>query len=591
MGEYKPVHELVAQRAAETPDACAVTDAAGTITYADLVARAETLAETLIRSGLTPGDTVAVQLSRSGAAIVALLAVSRAGGGALMLDIDGPRRWLEGFVEITRPVAWLAHDDAPPPPYTGTVISLGVDGTTTEPAPDEVPIGTEASPIEFPDVESEDLACLVQTSGTTGLPKLVRVPQRTWTTAAKTQCQLHGIDAAERGAWLFPSHTNVSVSVVVWPFLICGGHLSVPPDDLIGAPEELAEWIAAERVTQCFAVAPLAEALAKQDWPPSPLRLLLTGSDRVREWGRVDLPFEVGNWYGANEVNIVTSSVVPWDQRITSATADRSEGEGPPPIGRAWPGVRWRVVDPDGADVAEGEIGELLVGGDQLAIGYHSARKTAEKFTPDAGAVPAGERIYRTGDLVRVRDGIFEHCGRTDEQVKINGVRVEMAEVEAALLACPGVREAAAAPVETDTGRLQLVGYVVTEPGALVEDAGLRRRLADLLPAHMVPVAYVHLDALPRNRGDKIDRRALPALESSRAETSDALGGRVAAVFAGVLERESCAPNDNFFLLGGDSMRATQAARTLTSELGREVSVEQVIMHPTPRELSELIRN
>ncbi|UYM03635.1 non-ribosomal peptide synthetase [Solicola gregarius] len=591
MGEYKPVHELVAQRAAEAPDACAVTDTAGAITYADLVARADRLAETLIRSGLTPGDTVAVQLRRSGAAIVALLAVSRAGGGALMLDIDGPRRWLEGFVEIARPVAWLAHDGAPAPPYAGPVIYLGGDGTVTEVAPDLFTTGPEGPAIGTPYVGPEDLACLVQTSGTTGLPKLVQVPQRTWTTAARTQCQLHGIDASERGAWLFPAHTNVSVSVVVWPFLIAGGHLSVPPDDLIGAPAELVEWIAAERVTQCFAVAPLAEALAKQDWPPSALRLLLTGSDRVREWGRNDLPFEIGNWYGANEVNIVTSSVVPWEQRITSATAGRAERAGPPPIGRVWPGAQWRVVDPEGADVPEGRIGELLVGGDQLAIGYHSARKTAEKFTPDADAVYAGQRIYRTGDLVRVRDGVFEHCGRTDEQVKINGVRVEMGEVEAALLGCPGVREAAATAVETGTGRLQLVGYVVAEPGGTVDSAGLRGRLADLLPAHMVPVAYVRLDALPRNRGDKIDRRALPAPETSGAETSDALGGRVAAVFAGVLERESCAPDDNFFLLGGDSMRATRAARTLTSELGREVSVEQVIMHPTPRELSELIRS
>lgn len=585
MDEFTPIHRTVAERAAQTPDALAVTDGSATLTYRELIERADELAAHLVRRGLSPGGIVALHLQRSGALLVAMLAVSQAGGGSLMLDVDGPQRWLSRFVDIARPVAWVMHESAAPPPFAGDTFRLAADGSCVDPRDAED--AEDAVGVEFPEVGAEDLACLVQTSGTTGEPKLVMVPHRTWSYAAQTQQELHAITRDERGAWLFPSHTNVSVSVVVWPFLAAGALLSVPDEHLLAAPPELAGWIRDQGVTQFFAVAPLAEALARQDWPPSALRLMLTGSDRVREWGRPDLPFEIGNWYGANEVNIVTSSVVPWEQRITSATAGAVDRSGPPPIGRVWPGATWRVVDADDQPVSVGEVGELLVGGGQLAIGYHSPAKTAAKFVPDESR--PGERIYRTGDLVRVRaDGVFEHCGRVDEQLKINGVRVEMAEVEAALLTCPGVREAAAAAVEIDSGRARLVGYVVCDRS--IDDVELREWLSDALPAHMVPVAYVRMDKLPRNRGDKIDRRALPAPAAGGGAGDDELSDQVASVLADVLRRDSCASDDNFFLLGGDSMLATRAARDLTKQLGREVSVRQVLLHPTPRELTDLIR-
>jgi amino acid adenylation domain-containing protein len=586
---FSPVHRTIADRAVQTPDAPAITDEWTNLSYRQLMDRADQLAATLIRRGLVPGDTVAVHLPRSCALVVALLAVSRAGGGSLMLDVDGPPQWLARFVERARPVAWITHQDQRTPPFAGDHYRLDPDGHCLDPARGgpELPEFREFP--QFPEVGPEDLACLVQTSGSTGEPKLVLVPHRTWSYASATQQRLHSITRDERGAWLFPSHTNVSVSVVIWPFLAAGAHLSVPDPKLLGAPEELAAWVREQRITQFFAVAPLAEAMAKLDWPPSPLRLMLTGSDRVREWGRPDLPFEIGNWYGANEVNIVTSSVIPWHERITSATAGATDRSGPPPIGRVWPGVSWRVVDADDQPVPAGEVGELLVGGRQLAVGYLSARQTAEKFRPDgAGSAPSA-RIYRTGDLVRVRtDGVFEHCGRVDEQVKINGMRVEMAEVERAMLAHPGIREAAAAPVETPSGRARLVGYLVTDQP--VADADLRRTLADALPGHMVPVAFVRMERLPRNRGDKIDRRALPPPGAVDSGRDDRLTGQVSAVLAKVMKRESYAPDDNFLLLGGDSMLATRAARELSQELSRPVAARDVLLHPTAQELADFLR-
>jgi amino acid adenylation domain-containing protein len=586
MDNFSPIHATIAERAREHPDAVAVSDEFDSLTYRELVDRADALAATLIHGGVRTGDVVAVHMQRGCALVVALLAASRAGAASVMLDVDGPARWLARFVDIARPVAWITHEDRPEPPTGEPVYRLDAGGrwSGAEAA------GHTAAQVRFPEVGPEDLACLVQTSGSTGEPKLVLVPHRTWSFAAATQCELHAITREEHGAWLFPSHTNVSVSVVIWPFLAAGARLSVPSPKVIGSPEDLAGWVREQGITQFFAVAPLAEALARLEWPPSALRLMLTGSDRVREWGRYDLPFEVGNWYGANEVNIVTSSIVPWEKRITSATATDADRSGPPPIGRIWPGVRWRVVDPATDEpVRPGEVGELLVGGEQIAIGYHSPRKTAEKFLPDPEADVPGARIYRTGDLVRVRpDGALEHCGRVDEQVKINGMRVEMAEVERALLACPGVKEAAAAPVDTPGGRKQLVGYVVTDRA--VTDAQLRTALAEMLPAHMVPAAFVRMERLPRNRGDKIDRRALPHPGTGSASGVDETGAVVASVLASVLKVESVAPSDNFLLLGGDSLMAARAARELSKRLGRTVSPRHLLLHPTAGELADALR-
>lgn len=583
--EFAPVHRTIADRAVEAPNAPAVTDEWTSLTYRQLVDRADELAGVLLRQGLCRGATVAVHMQSSAAFVVALLAVSRAGGASLMLDVGGPKQWLTGFVDRARPAAWITHEESAEPPFTGTVHRLDARGRLSA-------AGTAAAsaPVpDFPETQPEDLACLVQTSGSTGVPKLVLVPHRTWSFASVTQQRLHAIGREERGAWLFPSHTNVSVSVVIWPFLAAGAHLSVPPREIVTAPEELAVWIRGQRITQFFAVAPLAESLARLHWPPSGLRVMLTGSDRVREWGRPDLPFEIGNWYGANEVNIVASSLVPWAERVTSATASAADRAGLPPIGRVWPGATWRVVDEQDRAVAPGTVGELRVGGRQLALGYLSARATAEKFLPDQEAAEPGARIYRTGDQVRVRpDGLLEHCGRTDEQVKINGKRVELAEVERAMLNCPGIRDAAATAVESLAGRPQLVGYLVTD--APVVNAELRRVLADALPPHMVPVAFVRMGRLPRNRGDKIDRRALPHPDSAAFGGGDYPDALVASVLSDVLDRDSCGPDDNFFLLGGDSLLAATVARQLSRKTGWPVSAEDVFLHPTARELGTLLR-
>ena len=580
------VHEQVFKIAKLNGRRAAISDVGGTFTYAEYVAHTNALGRYLQATGVKPGDTVGVHLPRGRAMAVAMLAVSALGACSLLLDVDCPSTWLEQFIESATPRVILSHDAASfCPPISEAVqhITLTDSGLPSEVAPDDVPLRAA-------DVNLEQPACLVQTSGTTGVPKLVVVPHRTWTYAATTQREVHHITADTHGAWLFPAHTNVSASVVMWPFLTAGARLSAPPVDTVTDPPELAQWIRRHEITQCFAVAPLAQELVRLEWPPCALRMLLTGSDRTREWAPANLPFEVGNWYGANEVNIVTSSILPWEDRLTSATCPANERLTAPPIGRAWPGVQWWVLDTDGRPTPHGEIGELVVAGEQLALGYLDPRQTADRFVPDPDSPIPGSRRYHTGDLVRYRkDRHFEHHGRKDEQVKINGKRVEMAEVERALLSVAEVHDAAAKAMETRNGPI-LVGYIVTRGD--VSDVTVRTAMSAQVPPHMVPAAIIRMDLLPRNRGDKIDRRALPdPPEPPRtgATDGDSLIDEVIHAVMTSIKLTHCAPDDNIILLGADSLSMNRLAHELNERYETSLTVKELITHPTARELTDLI--
>lgn len=578
--DFRPIYALVDLVANAKPDADAVSDESISVTYSALVSQSRLLAGVLADRGVGPGETVAVRMPRSVAMIVALLAISRTGGAALLLDPEGPPDWLNNFIRSSNPSLCVE----PAGGYANS-LSLPTLVVTASGSPaDEHSTRSLDGGLE---VGAEHTACLVQTSGSTGMPKLVRVPHRTWTHAAAMQIEHHRISPQDRGAWLFPPHTNVSASVVIWPFLVIGAHLSIPPAGFTSDPTALSEWLQAEGVTQCFAVAPLAEALARHDWPAGSLRMLLTGSDRVREWGQTGLPFEIANWYGANEVNIVTSSLLPWEERITTHTASQQDRDGLVPIGRIWPDATFRVVNSDGERAPKGEIGELLVGGSELALGYVSGRATADRFIPDVEATEPGLRIYRTGDLVRQRaDGAFEHRGRIDEQVKVNGMRVELAEVEAALLAISEIDEAVVSAIETSSGRYQLLGYFVSKSD--LDELELRGRLASRLPNHMVPTALMQLPKLPRNQGDKIDRRALPMPgEIQEPEAEESIS--IAELMAEVLGIEECAPSDNFFLLGGDSMLAATLARQISAQAGKQIKPQDIVQCPRVEDLEAFV--
>ncbi|HEX7238660.1 MAG TPA: phosphopantetheine-binding protein, partial [Longimicrobiaceae bacterium] len=278
----------------------------------------------------------------------------------------------------------------------------------------------------------------------------------------------------------------------------------------------------------------------------------------------------------------------------TTVVATLTElGGGAVSIGRPVPNGRAHVLDADLRPLPVGVRGELYVGGAGVARGYLGRPElTAERFLPDPFSAEPGARVYRTGDVARWRrDGELEYAGRADDQVKVRGFRVEPGEVEGVLLRHPGVRETAVVAREDEPGRTRLVAYVV--PAGGTDTAELRAHLRAELPEHMVPTAWVALDALPRLPNGKVDRRALPAPET-RAEAGyvaprDPNEERLAEIWASVLGAARVGVHDGFFELGGHSLLATRVVSRIREQWGVEVPLRAVFEGPTVAELARLL--
>ncbi|MGH3743921.1 MAG: amino acid adenylation domain-containing protein, partial [Mycobacteriales bacterium] len=485
-------------RAAAPPGSPAVASGDATLSYAELLAGADELAGALRAQGLQTGALVGVCLPRSAALVVADLGVLAAGGAYVALDPAQPAERLRGLLadsgvsslvtDATTAAALGAGDGEPVGP--SLLVSTGGPGRVAEPG----------------------LAYVMYTSGSTGDPKGVMVEgaglrnlvawhRRAFDVRPGTRCsQVAGV-GFDACAW------------ETWGTLAAGGELVIPPEPLKTDPAGMRDWLAAERIEVAFLPTPLAEAVVSLAWPRSvPLRVLLTGGDRLHAAPPAGLPFSLVNNYGLTEASVVTTSGV-----VAPA------GQGLPSIGAPIDGVRIRVVDQDLRDT---EVGELLVGGVSVARGYLGAPAlTAARFVERDG-----DRWYRTGDRVtRLADGTVSFAGRLDDQIQVRGFRVEPAEIEAALLRHPGVTQASVRVVD---GRL--VGWV---QGGDVTDAALREHLAVWLPTHMIPADLVPVAALPLTPSGKVDVAALPRPAAARdvEVPTDAVEEAVAAMVAELL--------------------------------------------------------
>jgi len=576
------IHEEFVRRATETPDAVALTHGPTSTTYAELNAASDHLAERLRSAGVTTESPVGLLSYRSARMLTGLLAVFKAGATAILLDPGHPQARLREVVDSIAPALVLTDPD--------------VEFSHVR----SVPLTYESSnaPVGVP-VPLDCLAYLVLTSGSTGAPKPVAVTHRSIADATRIHREGYRLSARDRGSWLSPPGSSVSVGEL-WPFLSVGASVHVADQDVVSSPEALRDWLVAQRITVAYAGMPLAEALYTLPWPADcALRLLVVGSDTVRTWASTSLPFEVAVSIGSAEANAISSCLSPWGRRITSKTASRARQTTLPPVGRAWPGVRTHVLDGEFNPLPVGTIGELHVASSQLARGYlGDPRRTAAAFVPNPYA--PGERLYRTGDLVRLgADGVLEHCGRVDGQVKIDGQRVVPAEVERHLLAHPDVTEAVVVARQDPSGRQRLVAYLA---GGEVPAATMRGFVAGRLPVPSVPTAYVHLDTLPRNVNGKIDRRSLPdprwqpdaPVDSQRDPQrgdGDEIDRAVVDSWRSALKLDRVAEDDDFYLVGGDSMAGNKIARDLNRRFGLRLTVRAVLLRPTPRQLAAAVRS
>ncbi|HEX3529757.1 MAG TPA: non-ribosomal peptide synthase/polyketide synthase, partial [Thermoanaerobaculia bacterium] len=578
--------ELFARCVRRSPEAPAVQFAAAALRYAELDRLSDALARRLLGLGVRPGAPVGLCLERSAAWVVGMLGILKAGGAYVPLDLDYPAARLAWMLEDSGAAAVVAQPDAAGLWSASGVPVVVLDGgcgsLVGEPAGE--PAGAPGVTID-----PGQTAYVIYTSGSTGRPKGVAVPQRAVVRL------LFGTDYVDLG----PGDRLAQVSngsfdaatFEVWGALLHGGCLVGLEKDVALSPRRFAAELRRQRISAMFLTTSLFNQVAREVPDAfAGIRCLLVGGEAldprwVREVLTHGAPERLSNAYGPTE----STTFASWH-----AVREVLEGTASIPIGRPLSNTRAYVLDRRQQPVPLGARGELCLGGDGLALGYHARPAlTAERFIPDPFAGPAGGRLYRTGDLVRLlADGAVEFLGRIDQQVKIRGFRIEPGEVEAALRASPVVRDGAVVVQAAADGGVELVAYAVPRGAAPLDLGALRTDLAARLPAHMMPAALVALAELPLTPNGKLDRRALPRPDrlgapGERRAPRSAAEERIARVWADLLGFEHVGIDDDFFALGGHSLLATQAVSRLREALGIEVPLRDLFEAPTVAGLAE----
>ncbi|MFJ9476074.1 amino acid adenylation domain-containing protein [Streptomyces mirabilis] len=559
--------ELFAAQAARTPDRTAVEFEDTSLTYSQLDLRAGRLARLLAEHGAGPEQCVAVVLPRSEALVVTLLAVLKTGAAYLPIDPGYPAERIQYLLDDARPVLTLTEDH----PVFGVEPAGPVLGR------DEV-----ACVPEHP-------AYVIYTSGSTGRPKGVVVSHASIVNRLLWMQDRYGLDETDRVLQKTPAGFDVSVWEFFWP-LITGATLLVAKPDGHKDPAYLAELIREQRVTTAHFVPSMLAAFVAEPGAarlPDLRRLISSGEAlpvELAQRARATIGVPMHNLYGPTEASVDVSA---WEYRDEPGAVSV-------PIGRPVWNTALYVLDAALRPAPAGVVGELYVAGAQLARGYlRRPALTAERFVASPFG-EAGERMYRTGDLAIWRpDGQLEFVGRADDQVKVRGFRVEPVEIEAALARHDGVAQAAVVPRADDSGDTRLFAYVVParqpetdqDTADRPEPAALREFLLRSLPEHLVPAAFVVLDALPVTPNGKLDRRALPAPDFAGREVGrgprDPREAALCRIFAEVLGLPGVGIDDGFFDLGGHSLMATRLISRVRATFGVDLAIRDLFGTPT----------
>ncbi|WP_339505483.1 non-ribosomal peptide synthetase, partial [Pseudomonas sp. RL_105y_Pfl2_101] len=553
------IHRQFEAQVATQPDAVAVVFEEQALTYGELNARANQVAHRLLALGIRPDDRVAICVERGLDMIVGLLGILKSGAGYVPVDPAYPAERIGYMLRDSTPVALLAQA-ATQPLLAGVsvpVLQLDDGGWQDE---------SVANP-QVPGLTSSQLAYVIYTSGSTGLPKGVMVEHRN--VARLFSATQPWFEFGPQDVWaLFHSFAFDFSVWEIWGALTHGGRLLVVPQLVSRSPQD------------CYAL--LCEAgVTVLNQTPSAFRQLIAaqGESELRHSLRQVIfggeALETGMlkpWYarvanaGTQLVNMygITETTVHVTYRPLE-TAD-AQLTGVSPIGKRIPDLQLYVLDARREPVPVGVVGEMYVGGAGVARGYlNRPELTQERFIDDTFSGREGARLYRTGDLGRwLADGSIEYLGRNDDQVKIRGFRIELGEIEATLAACEGIREAVVIAREDEPGDKRLVAYVIAAQGAQPSAIDLRTQLLRSLAEHMVPSAFVILEAFPLTTNGKLDRKALPAPDQSAVISRgyEAPQGQVetaiARIWQDLLKLEQVGRHDNFFELGGHSLLAVK---------------------------------
>jgi len=501
-GSVEPIHRAVARRARTSPDAVALRWEGQAITFAALERRVAALARELRRHGVRRGRLVGVSLERGPDLPAAILAVHRAGGAYLPLDPAYPADRL----------AYMLEDSGARLVVTHSSVASALPASIGRILADAVPDDGQAGPSPEAGAEPDDLAYVIYTSGSTGRPKGVRVRQRSLSLTLGSNAAALGIGPGDTAVALASFSFDIWLFEALLPLAAGAAVRLLPYARALEADRLVADL---RDATVLHAVPALMRQIvdeARRGGPLEGMRRVFVGGDAVPPALLADVRrafprAEISVLYGPTEAAIVCARHV----------VDGREGERRM-LGRPLAGVRLHVLDAAGRRVPPGVPGELYVGGAGVAAGYHRRRTlTAERFVPDPFSAAPGARLYRTGDRARrLADGSLEFLGRADHQLKVRGFRVEPGEIEAVLAGHPAVRQAVVLAAE-GAGGDRALWACVAHRGAAADAGELRAFLRARLPEHMVPSAFVGVDALPLTPTGKVDRRALAALAPSSA--------------------------------------------------------------------------
>ncbi|MEU2426290.1 amino acid adenylation domain-containing protein [Streptomyces sp. NPDC007851] len=590
--------ERFAEQAFRTPHAVAVVAGERSLTYEELDRASVRMAHRLRDLGAGPETLVGVGLPRGVDLVVALLGVWRAGAAYVPLDPAQPAARLSGLIRDAGAALVLADPD--------------LEAVVAQAGARRVPPG-ELSDVPEPDARTplpaadpDQVAYAIFTSGSTGKPKAVAVTHAGIANRVGWTVRRHALGAADRVL----QKTTIAFDAAGWEIfapLVSGGTVVLAPAGAERDPAALLRAVADHGVTVLQVVPSVLRLLVEEvpaedgaagadtagEWSRcGSLRLLFSAGEalhaelvaRLRELAGPDL--EVWNTYGPTECSI----------DVTAQLVGTAPTTGPVPIGRPIPGLRVLVLDAHGAPVPLGVPGELYVGGTGVARGYAGRPDlTAERFVPDPYAPEPGARLYRTGDQARWRaDRTLEYLGRLDHQVKVNGVRIEPGEIEAALVAHPSVTGAVVVAHRAEDGGTRLAAHLTTS--APVDTAGLRAFLTGRLPGSHVPAYFHLLDAFPLLPSGKVDRAALPGVDEITAghrpgftDPRDAAEELVAGVWADLLGRERIGAHDDFFAMGGTSLQLTRLAARLRAASGERISLRGLFAATTVEAQAKLI--
>ncbi|HEX8651125.1 MAG TPA: non-ribosomal peptide synthase/polyketide synthase [Pyrinomonadaceae bacterium] len=579
------IHQLFEAQTERAPDSIAVIFGEKQLTYRELNCRANQLAHHLRALGVGPESHVGILLERSVEMVVGLLGILKAGGAYVPLDPTYPKQRLTFMLEDAQVPVLLTQQARLKdlPEHGARTVCLDADWSL---------ISQESALNPVNETRPDNLAYLIYTSGSTGKPKGVAIPHEAVNRLVFNTNYVK-LEAYDRVAQVSNASFDAA-TFEIWGALLHGAQLIGITTDVALSPRSFGAQLWGYGISVLFLTTALFNQVASEAaWAFKTLRTLLFGGEAVDpKWVQTVLthgrPERLLHVYGPTESTTFTS----WHlvEEVAEGTTI--------PIGRPLTNTQIYLLDEHLQPVPIGIPGELYIGGNGLARGYlNRPELTASRFLPHPWSREPGARLYRTGDLARyLPGGEIEFVGRLDHQVKIRGFRIELEEIEAVLSEHEAVRETVVVARDSIGGEKRLVAYVIGHCEQKVATSDLRRYLKERLPEHMVPSAFVVLDALPLTPNGKVNRRALPVPERTRPLLEDAfiaphslVEDMLAGIWAQVLDLEQIGIHDNFFELGGHSLTATQVMSRLREAFQIEMPLRKLFESPTVAGLTKSI--